>query len=270
MTIYVALPAYNEEKAIEPLFASISQVSKGLKDSLKIILVNDGSCDDTSEAAVFESKKFDLCLLLVEHPCNLGLGRAFETAIKTFLQTANDTDCLVVMDCDNTQPPELIGNIEYLICKESYDIVIASRYRNKSKVIGLSAFRKLMSYGASFLFVFLTPIPGVRDYTCGYRGYKYQFLKKLLSCYGDTLFTQQGFACMVDLLLKSRNLSPRILEIPMILRYDNKTSSSKMKILKTIYSTMKLLLGNLFVVHKKDGDDFANRNSMPIEKLRKY
>lgn len=50
---------------------------------------------------------------------------------------------------------------------------------------------------------------------------------------------------MIDLLLKAKVLKPKIVEIPMVLRYDQKPTVSKMKILKTITRTLKLLFKNL-------------------------
>ncbi|MHC5715127.1 MAG: hypothetical protein ACYT04_27295 [Nostoc sp.] len=70
-------------------------------------------------------------------------------------------------------------------------------------------------------------------------------MTKLDMCYGDNLFTESGFACMIDLLLKAKVLKPKIAEIPMVLRYDQKPTASKMKILITITRILKLLFKNL-------------------------
>jgi dolichol-phosphate mannosyltransferase len=50
---------------------------------------------------------------------------------------------------------------------------------------------------------------------------------------------------MIDLLLKAKVLKPKIVEIPMVLRYDQKPTASKMKILKTITRTLNVLFKNL-------------------------
>jgi dolichol-phosphate mannosyltransferase len=47
---------------------------------------------------------------------------------------------------------------------------------------------------------------------------------------------------MVDLLLKSRQLNPKVAEVPMILRYDQKPTATKMKIFRTVFQTVKLLI----------------------------
>ena len=85
------------------------------------------------------------------------------------------------------------------------------------------------------------PIRGVRDYTCGYRAYRGSVLKHGISHYGDRFLDQDGFQCMVDLLLKLRTLSLVFGEVPLILRYDLKRSNSKMKLLQTSIRTLHLL-----------------------------
>ncbi|MBD2514017.1 glycosyltransferase family 2 protein [Nostoc sp. FACHB-973] len=245
MSLFVLLPAYNEEESIRPLFQRFQQLQQISQMDIQLILVDDGSRDRTGQTAIEESQSLGISLKLVQHPKNAGLGQAIKTGFTTFLEISQEGDFLAAMDCDNTQPPELLIKMYDAMIAGGYDIAIASRYRKGSKVIGVSKFREFMSYGASWLFIIAARIPGVKDYTCGYRLYNRNFLTKLDMYYGDNLFTESGFACMIDLLLKAKVFKPRIIEIPMVLRYDQKPTASKMKILKTITRTLKLLFKNL-------------------------
>ena len=242
MTLFVILPAYNEYQAISPLFTRLRQLEKKSCTPIRVILVDDGSTDGTFEIAREEAQILGLSINLVQHTKNAGLGQAIKTGLTTFIEIANEDDCVATIDCDNTQPPELLDIMYALIIEDDNDIVIASRYQKGSKVVGLSILRVIMSYGASLLFQVLLPIPRVKDYTCGYRAYKASFLRKLFTHYGDRLFSENGFACMVDLLLKSRPLNPKVAEVPMILRYDQKPTPTKMKIFTTIFQSIKLLI----------------------------
>ncbi|MEH2123413.1 glycosyltransferase family 2 protein [Nostoc sp.] len=245
MSLFVLLPAYNEQESIRPLFKKFQTLQQIFNIEIELILVDDGSSDKTAQTALEESQSLGILLKLVQHPKNAGLGQAIKTGFTTFLEISKEGDFLAAMDCDNTQPPELLIKMYDTMIAGSYDIAIASRYRKGSKVIGLSKFRELMSYGASWLFRIAARVPGVKDYTCGYRLYNRTFVSKLDMYYGESLFTESGFACMIDLLLKAKVLKPKIIEIPMVLRYDQKPSASKMKVLKTITRILKLLFKNL-------------------------
>jgi dolichol-phosphate mannosyltransferase len=59
------------------------------------------------------------------------------------------------------------------------------------------------------------------------------------------LVNEQGFACMPEILIELARVGIRIREVPMILRYDRKPSVSKIKVLKTVKQTLRLLLKTL-------------------------
>jgi len=242
MTLFVILPAYNEYQAISPLFERLHRFQIKSTIPMQVILVDDGSNDGTADLAVEKARILGLSMHLVQHVKNLGLGQAIKTGLTTFLEMSSEGDCAATIDCDNTQPPELLGYMYALIIEDGYDIIVASRYQKGAKVVGLSIFRLIMSYGASFLFQVMLPVAGLRDYTCGFRVYSYSFLSRLFIHYGDKLFSENGFACMVDLILKSRPLSPKVAEVPMVLRYDQKPTASKMKVFTTILQTLILLI----------------------------
>ena len=91
------------------------------------------------------------------------------------------------------------------------------------------------------LFKIMFPIPGVRDYTCGYRAYRAGLLQEVTAA-DPGFFDQDGFQVMVDILLKLRRNRDLIFgEVPLILRYDLKEGSSKMDVGATIVSTLGLM-----------------------------
>ena len=135
----------------------------------------------------------------------------------------------------------MVGRIE-----EGGDIVIASRYQPGARVAGLSGFRRRLSWGAGWLFRMSFPIPGVRDYTCGYRAYRAKLLQQGFEHFGERFIDQPGFSCMVDVLLKLSAFDPVMVEVPLILRYDRKCTPSKMRIGKTLTETLALLVRRRF------------------------
>ena len=94
----------------------------------------------------------------------------------------------------------------------------------------------------SILFQSIYPVKGVRDYSCGYRAYRAGFLQDALVAQGEHLFAQEGFACMVGILLHLARERGRFTEIPLVLRYDQKLGASKMPVGDTVRRTLGLLV----------------------------
>ncbi|MEM1120925.1 MAG: glycosyltransferase family 2 protein [Bacteroidota bacterium] len=239
--LFIVLPAYNEEGNLPSLLQRIiNTMAYTPVSSYEVVVVNDGSKDNTLTIAQQWAKKMPINV--VNHPINKGLGQTIRDGLFTASQAADQQDIIIALDADDTQPPELIPRMIQQI-REGHDVVIASRFQKGARVMGLSRFRELTSVGASWLFRILFPIRGVRDFTCGFRAYRATTLKKAFAHYGDEQFIdQEGFQCMVDILLKLRKLDVVFGELPFILRYDFKAGASKMNVGKTIKNTLRLVV----------------------------
>jgi dolichol-phosphate mannosyltransferase len=238
--VLVVLPAYNEAENMRALVEGLSSSLSGLAEPYRIAVVNDGSTDATGRL-VEELARAGSGIDLINHPRNLGLAAALRTGLRTAVEQTKDEDVVVVMDADNTHPPALIEDMLREI-RGGRDLVIASRFRPGAKTVGVPVVRQGLSLGASLLFRMLHPFPGVRDYTSGYRAYRAGLLKEAFRRHGGELIDQAGFGCMAALLLKLKTLKPRVVEVPLVLRYDQKRGQSKMRVLKTVWETVGLLL----------------------------
>lgn len=247
--IYVTLPAYNEEEGIAQLLADISHTASEFLPGLEftVVVVDDGSSDNTAKFAedafqsLTEQSSSKVSFVLVKHPKNRGLAEAIKTGLFYCVDKVGDRDVILTMDSDNSHTPGLIPKLVRLIY-EGYDVIIASRYRTGARIVGLSLFRRMLSSVASVVFRSLFPIPGVRDYTCGYRAYRGALIKKVMS-ENETFISESGFTVMVDILLKLRQERGTVLmaEVPLLLRYDQKQSASKMDVGLTIRQTLSLI-----------------------------
>jgi dolichol-phosphate mannosyltransferase len=236
--ILLALPAYNEEHGLAKLLEAFQQETAARGLSGKIIIVDDGSTDDTARVIRAWSAVLDIeCL---RHETNRGLGETIQDALRRAVETAAPEDVIVTMDADNTHAPALIPAMAERL-GNGYDLVIASRYRPGARMVGLSKFRTLACYGARFLFQLLFPTPGLRDYTCGFRAYRPQVLREAFSRHNGTLCQERSFACMAEILLKLRRMGIRISELPLVLRYDQKSGASKMAVGPTVWKTLSLM-----------------------------
>ncbi len=125
-----------------------------------------------------------------------------------------------------------------LLIDEGYDVVIASRYQPGARVVGVPLLRQGCSLAMSLLFRAWFPIPGVRDYSSGFRAYRAQCLLDAFGRWPDRFISQAGFACMVEILLKLGQMGSLMTEAPLSLRYyDIKGGNSKMNVVKTIRQT---------------------------------
>ena len=100
------------------------------------------------------------------------------------------------------------------------DVVIASRFQPGAKVVGVPASRMVYSIGAKWMFQTLFPIRGVRDYTCGYRAYRSEVIRRAYERYGDSFVSEPSFACMPDVLWKVSRLDVTMAEVPLLLFYE--------------------------------------------------
>ncbi|MBX3729543.1 MAG: glycosyltransferase [Candidatus Sumerlaeia bacterium] len=241
--LFVSLPAYNEEACLPPLLRSFQRLFATLPPETRphIVVVDDGSADRTAEV-VRRAARAGVPVELVQHPQNRGLGEAIKTGLRRVVElSTSDDDIVVCMDADNTHPPRFVPGMLETGLSEDADIVIASRYRRGSRQHGVPLHRQAMSLGALVLFRLFLGLPGVRDYTCGYRAYRLRLVRRSFEHYGDRLITRAGFACTDQLLVNMACLGARIREVPFVLRYDRKRGASKLELGTTILETFRLL-----------------------------
>ena len=114
--ILIAIPAYNEAGTIA---AIVERVRSSLPD-YDLLVVNDGSEDATERILK------GLGVTVATHRCNLGYGRAVQTAIMYAL--ACDYDALITLDADGQHQPEQVDGLLREFEAGDCDVLIGSRY----------------------------------------------------------------------------------------------------------------------------------------------
>ena len=240
MTVWIVLPAYNEAPNIAALFDGLRALPWETQHlEPRVVLVDDGSTDNTAEVAIREAGS--LPVEVIRNLRNLGLADTFIRGMATAADRALSGDVVVCMDADNSHVPGQILRM-VLEIREGRDVVIASRFRPGAIVRGVPKSRRVLSRGMSWLFRIVMPIEGVRDYSCSYRAYRAEFLQQALAVRGAPGVDQDGFACMVAMLIHLHRAGAVFSEVPLLLRYDLKQGASKMKIWRTVWRTLRVLM----------------------------
>lgn len=116
----VIVPMYNEEAVILETYRRLSKVMNEHGESYEIIMVNDGSRDKTGEI-IRQLCKQDDHIKMIDFARNFG----HQIAITAGMDYAAG-DCMVIIDGDLQDPPELIPEM-IRIWREGYDVVYGKR-----------------------------------------------------------------------------------------------------------------------------------------------
>ncbi|MBI2915463.1 MAG: glycosyltransferase family 2 protein, partial [Elusimicrobia bacterium] len=138
--VSVILPAYNEADSLQEEITRIKKVLTDAQISFEMIVVDDGSTDNTSQIAQSQGVR------VIRHPKNRGVGAARKTGI-----LAAQNEIIVTTDADGTYPQEPIPAMLDHLTRNGYDMVVGARRRESGTAywIRLPAkflIRKLASY----------------------------------------------------------------------------------------------------------------------------
>ena len=235
------MPALNESENLEELISQISSVMSSIFANYSIIVINDGSTDGTR--ALLKGLKNLYPLLVIEHKRNRGLGETIRDGFEKVAEIGTPSDVLIRMDADLTHDPSYIPQLLKAI-ESGSDIAVASRFVAGGSEKGTPKNRRWISNLANYVFRTFFPIKGVREYTCGFRAYKVDTIRKALNFYSNDFLQLRGlgFCCTVEKLVKLNLLGAKITEVPFTLRYDKKRGDSKMSFNVTTFGYLVMLI----------------------------
>jgi dolichol-phosphate mannosyltransferase len=240
--LWIILPAYNEEQSLPRLLPKIDDFCRAQGADYQVVVVDDGSSDSTAEALAEYCTR--LPLSIVSHPINRGLGETERDAFEYVAARCDPDDVVVRLDCDDTHEPEYILRLVQKI-EEGYDVVNTSRFQPGGGQKGVTGYRAGVSYAANIFMRLMFGIPGLRDYSCGFRAYRGRVLQDAVRIFGNNFLQLRGlgFTSTLETVVKLHILGCRFAEVPFVLRYDQKASSSKMvsSITTLGYLTMAVL-----------------------------
>ena len=236
------IPAYNEEGNIELLVKNTAEYADSRNYEYEIVIVNDGSTDNTM--AILKGLQKSFPIVILDQVVNKGVGEAFNRGFRYMTDNLKENDIIITKEADNTSDLSILDDMISKINGGS-DLVLASCYMPGGGVRGTNLYRKILSAGANILLKMATSLKGVHTFSSFYRAYRAVLIKRAGEVYNDRLIEEKGFSCMVELLLKLSRLDINITEVPMVLSGDMRKGKSKMKTVGTIAGYIKLIARNL-------------------------
>lgn len=225
--ILILLPAYNEEESLPRLIPKLKTTLSEMNEDYSILVCNDGSSDKTQ--AMLEAYAKEIPIEIIQHKINRGLGESARDLFERASEITKPGDVIIRMDCDDTHEPQYIQSIIEKV-RSGFDVVIASRFESGGAQLGVSRYRAFVSRSANLFMKVFFPISGLKEYSCGFRGYRAEKIKEAINFYGNNFIQLKGlgFTCTLEKVVKLKLINAKFGEIPFILRYDQKQSESKM------------------------------------------
>lgn len=195
--IVVIIPSYNEERFIG------SVVLKLLRFPVSVIVVDDGSTDETGDVAAAAGA------MVVRQPSNQGKGAALNAGFQQAREL--NPDAIVIIDADGQHLPEELPRVVQPILDDAADIVVGSRYLSHTssvpahRVVGHLLFRWLTSLASGI---------AISDTQSGYRAFSPR-------AFQQANFHSHGFSVESEMQFMAFEHGLRVAEVPITIRYSD-------------------------------------------------
>jgi len=208
--ILVCIPSYNAESTIKEAVNICKQFAS------EILVINDGSCDNTEEIARKTGAD------IITHRKNRGYGGAIKTALEEGLK--RNAKVTITFDADLQHDAKDIPKIIKPILSNEADIVIGSRFLEKNNDV--KTYRK---FGIRFITSLVRTFSGnnISDAESGFRSYSRDSLKQLIP-----MLETDGMGMSAEILLKASVSKLKIVEVPRKEMYPENVQTSSQNPLK--------------------------------------
>ena len=232
MKLLIVIPALNEEQSIESIVLRTHEakqhiIKNGHVTSVDIVVVSDGSTDNTVKIASSLSNKTNLIVF--------EKNRGYGAAIKAGWDSSPDADLLGFIDADGTCEPRFFADLCNMAVSENADVVLGSRLNKSSEMplirrLGNTMFSILLS---------LVSDQRVRDTASGMRVIRRTALNEIMPLPDGLNFTPAMSARVI------LGGSLKIMEKDM--PYSEREGESKLSVWKDGKRFLAVILENIFL-----------------------
>ncbi|MCF6149650.1 MAG: glycosyltransferase [Candidatus Kuenenia sp.] len=221
--ISVIMPAHNEGNLVYENLIKTYKVLRRTFASHEIILVSDGSKDNTTSEARRAGAVTDT-IKVVDYRNNAGKGNALKAG---FPHASGEL--IAFLDADLDIHPRQIQTMFHAMEKRDADVIVGSKYHPASKV-NTPKRRKLISLIYKIILFIFFRLP-LRDTQAGLKLFKTEVLKKVFP-----KVVCKRFAFDVELLANAHRIGYKIIECPIVLKFRREMRWGNIKF-KTLYYT---------------------------------
>ena len=196
LSVLAAIPAFNEGPTIGSVVLRAKQYAE------EVVVVDDGSTDDTAEIAALAGAH------VIQHARNLGKGTAIRSA--WLFARERHPEVLVLLDGDHQHNPKDIPRVVEPILTGEADVVLGVRW---GKTSGMPLYRRIGKRALDYATAAATKNGMLTDSQCGFR----VFSSRALSVIEPT---DSGLSIESQMLLEAQERNLRIHEVNIDARYD--------------------------------------------------
>ena len=168
MDLSVVIPLLNEQNSLEELVVKISSVIKKLELNYEIILIDDGSKDD-SWKSIIEITSSNKNVKALRFLKNYGKSQALSAGFK-----ASKGDVIITMDADLQDDPNEIPELYRLVKEEKFDLVSGWKKVRHDSYFSKNIPSKVFNWAAR-----VTSGIKLNDFNCGIKAYKKDLINQI-------------------------------------------------------------------------------------------
>jgi len=225
----IIIPAYNEAERIPQTLIDMDKRLAAAPYSYEIIVVNDGSTDNTAEVVRNMWDKMIKNLKLLDVVENKGKGGTVRTGM-----LAATGQIRIFTDADNSTSIDQFDQMIPLF-KEGYDVVIGSRAVRGAKLDPAEPLIRQIPGKLGNLVIQALLLPGLWDTQCGFKAFTAEAAQKLF-----TLSRIGGWGFDVEILSLAKAMGFRIKEVPVHWVNDTRSHVKASAYLKFLWETFTI------------------------------